>query len=126
MATNQAATCSVPNTAAASYPFRAVVYLTGDIGAHAADILRLQSHVEAQGWSVARVRSDVEATKTAWLRQGLLSAITIICHGQADCIVMSQSTFDGFLPDDQNWLMLRLKRFDGFLHIVPAEDEARS
>ena len=100
-------------------PIRVVLYLTGDLGEEYSSVLRLSAAVEVQGWTVVGVRSDVEATKTAWLRKGLLSAITIVCHDQANGIVMTEAVHDGLTTDDQNWLRLRLKRFDGFLHIVP-------
>jgi len=104
---------------------RVVLYLTGDLGEEYASVLQLSAAVEAQGWKVVGVRSDVEATKTAWLRKGLLSAITIVCHGQANGIVMTEADHDQLTTDDQNWLRLRLKRFDGFLHVIPQQGEAR-
>lgn len=104
-------------------PNRVVLYLTGDLGEEYGAVLQLSTAVEALGWTVVGVRSDVEATKTAWLRKGLLSAITIVCHDQANGIVMSQAVYDEFLSDDQNWLLLRLKRFDGFLHVIPDQTE---
>jgi len=103
-----------------------VLYLTGDLGEEYAAVLRLSAAVEAKGWQVVGVRSDAEATKTAWLRKGLLSAITIVCHDQANGIVMTEAVHAGLTTDDQNWLRLRLKRFDGFLHVLPDQDEAQS
>lgn len=113
-----------PSATAPVTPCRLVLYLTGDLGAEYANVLRLSAAIEALGWTVVGVRSDVDVTKFAWLRKGLLSAITIVCHGHADGIAMSETVYDRFVTDDQNWLQLRLKRFEGFLHIIPDVHEA--
>lgn len=105
---------------------RVVLYLTGDLGEEYAAVLSLSAAVESKGWQVVGVRSDVEATKTAWLRKGLLSAITIVCHDQANGIVMTEAVHDRLTADDQNWLRLRLKRFDGFLYVITEQGEAQS
>lgn len=103
---------------------RLVLYCAGDPGAKDANAFQLSAAVQARGWTVAEVRSDAGDDKTAWLRKDLLSAITMVCHRQADGIVMYQSTFDALLLDDQNWLRRRLKHFDGFLHTIPPQGEA--
>lgn len=103
---------------------RLVLYFTGDPGAEYANVFSLSTAVEAHGWTVAEVRSDVSDDEIAWLRKGLLSAITIVAHGRADGIAMFQSVHAALSPDDQNWLNQRVKRFGGYLHIVPDEDGA--
>jgi len=100
-----------------------VLYLIGDLGAEYANILSLSAAVEARGWRVVGVRSDVEKAKPAWLRKGLLSAITIVCHGRAEGIAMFETVHEALTMDDQNWLRLRVEHFGGLLHVIPGDGE---
>jgi|SRR5579872_2750886 len=103
---------------------RLVLYFTGDPGVEYGNVFSLSAAVEARGWTVAEVRSDVDGAKMAWLRKGLLSAITIVCHGRADGIAMFETVHEGLTADDQNWLRQRVGRFGGFLHVIPDDREA--
>ncbi len=103
--------------------FRMVIYLTGDRSEHAAEIERCETFVESKDWEVVTVRTDPDASQWAWLRMGLLSAITMICHLQADGVVMPQSVFDALSDDDCSFLFNRLNHWGGFLRTVPDEDE---
>ena len=75
--------------------FRMVIYLTGDRSEHAADIERCKAFIKSKDWEVATVRTDPDASQWAWLRMGLLSAITMICHLQADGVVMPRGNGSG-------------------------------
>ena len=103
--------------------FRMVIYLTGDQEQHKASITRCEAFAEAEAWDVITVRSDADESQWAWLRMGLLSAITMICHLQADGILMPQSVFDALSADDCSFLFNRLNRWGGFLRTVPDEGE---
>ena len=100
---------------------RVVLYFTGDPGSDYGNVFSLSAAVETQGWQVVEVRSDVSDVNMAWLRKGLLSAITLVCHGRADGVAMFKHVYEALTTDDQNWLNQRVKRFGGFLHIVPDE-----
>lgn len=100
---------------------RLVLYFTGNPGAGYANVFQLSTAVEARGWRVVDVRSDVGDDEMAWLRKGLLSAITIVCHGRADGIAMFESVYESLTTDDQNWLSQRIRHFGGYLHVVSDE-----
>jgi hypothetical protein len=100
-----------------------VIYLTGDQEQHAAEITFCEAFAEANHWQVVTIRSDSDESEWAWLRRGLLSAITMICHGNADGIAMPQTVFDALSTDDCSFLINRLHRFGGFLRTIPDESE---
>jgi hypothetical protein len=106
--------------------FRTVVYLVGDLQEHDGDVSQYTAYVVARDWQVVAVRSDLDANRWAWMRKGLLSATTIICHGNADGIVIPESVFNAFSDDDRTFVLGRLHRYGGFLHTIPSEDGAQT
>jgi hypothetical protein len=112
-------------TGPAAERFRMVIYLIGDPDEQAPERERCHAYAKAQGWEVVAVRTDRDPSQWAWLRTGLLSAVTIICHGNADAVLMPQSVADMLSEDDRSFLLNRLHRFGGFLRTISADDMAR-
>jgi hypothetical protein len=108
---------------AAVLPARTVIYLTGDLNDHRDDLSRFKAYVRARDWQVVTVRTDLDETRFAWLRMGLLSAITIVCHGGADGVVMPEPVLSTLSRGDRTWLRNRLERYGGFLHTIPSAND---
>jgi hypothetical protein len=103
-------------------PSRIVTYLAGSGDDHAETAANLGRYAHGRSWRVVTIRIDPDPAEPAWFRKGLLSAVTIVCRGRADGVVMGQAVFDELSPDDQSWLRQRLHHFGGFLHVVPNRD----
>jgi hypothetical protein len=103
---------------------RMVLYTTGDLDDQAASLNEYAIYAEAHGWQVIKERTDLDVSDSAWLRKGILSCITIVCHGNAEGVLMPEATFKTFSASDQEWLRLRIQRFGGFLHVITPTNEA--
>jgi hypothetical protein len=101
-----------------------VLYTTSDPDDQAAVHQEYDTYADAHGWQITKDRIDFDTSESAWLRKGLLSCITIVCHGNAKGVLMPEAAFKTFSVSDQEWLRLRIQRFGGFLHIIPSTNEA--
>jgi hypothetical protein len=111
-------------TAQAAAIRRVVLYTTGDLDDQAAALKEHALYAETQGWQVTKERTDIDVSESAWLRKGILSCITIVCHGNADGVLMPHAAFMTFSGSDQEWIRQRLRRFGGFLHVIQQPTEA--
>jgi hypothetical protein len=103
---------------------RVVLYTTGDLDDQAALLNEYAAYADAHRWQIVKERTDIDVSDSAWLRKGLLSCITIVCHGNAEGVLMSEAVFETFSTSDQVWIEHRIRRFGGFLHIIASTSEA--
>lgn len=102
---------------------RTVIYFTGEPSERHDDLSRYRAYVQGRDWQITTVRTDRDEAEYAWMRKGLLSATTLVCYGVADGVAMPESVFDALSQGDQAFILHRLHRYGGFLHIIPPERE---
>jgi len=105
---------------------RTVIYFTGDPAERRDDLSRYRAYVQGRHWQVTTVRTDRDEAEYAWMRKGLLSATTLVCYGVADGVAIPESVFDALSQGDQAFILHRLHRYGGFLHIIPSEGKESS
>jgi hypothetical protein len=103
---------------------RVVLYTTGDLDDQTASLNECAAYAATHGWQVTKERTDLDISDSAWLRKGLLSCITIVCHGNAEGVLMPHGAFMTFSGSDQVWIEHRIRRFGGFLHVIEQPTEA--
>src|SRR5258708_40109286 len=103
---------------------RVVLYTTGDLDDQAALLNEYAAYADAHRWQIVKERTDIDVSDSAWLRKGLLSCMTIVCHGNAEGVLMSEAVVEPFSTSDQVWIEHRIRRFGGFLHVIASTNEA--